>query len=84
MDKRLFLKALENYKLHYLAHKFMVSPSIAKKINTMEAMEAFRKVKPHGRNGWNYIELHFLYSEAYHEGWNNAIEGIIKGLKKTG
>lgn len=84
MNKEKHLDSLERMKIHYLAHKYMVSPEVARKTRMMSPMECrkyFEKVKPHCGKGWKWFELHFLVMETYETGWNDAVDSIIKGLK---
>jgi hypothetical protein len=84
MDKEKLLKALERMKIHYLAHSYIVSPIIMRKTKTMpltEIKKYFKKVKSHSGKGWKWHDLHFLVTECYETGWNDAIDSIIKGLK---
>jgi len=79
------LKRIEKMKIRYLAHAYMVSPDVMRKTRTMqptEIKEYFRKVKPHGGRGWKWFALHFLVTECYETGWNDAIDSIIKGIRK--
>ena len=84
-NMRKHLKELERMKIHHLAHSYIVSPEVMRKTRMMppaEMKKYFGKVKPHGGKGWKWFELHFLVTECYETGWNDAIDSIIRGIKK--